>query len=79
MLRINNNGTERRPQLTLTETKGLPVGELGKIFGDDEVQVHASDLRMKLTTHEVVEVKRAHADEIEDVSHSNLDGVVSKV
>jgi hypothetical protein len=38
----------------LPETKNIPLEEMAKLFGDDEVAVYAEDLHVDHNTHELV-------------------------
>jgi len=45
----------------LPETKGIPLEEMAKIFGDtDDIMVYAEDIHIDKTTHELV--VQAHND-----------------
>jgi len=50
----------------LPETKGIPLEEMAKIFGDTaDIMVYAEDIHVDKTTHELV----VHAHNDRDLTH----------
>lgn len=50
---------------TIPETKGIPLEEVAKLFGDDgEVEIFARDIHIDATTHEVSAETHAGSSEL---------------